>query len=55
MVVNQPLVAHGVGGQDVDDLIKPGWQDRTVDQSGNMALHQPHRQVPRSILNPLTE
>jgi hypothetical protein len=25
MVVNQPLVAHGVGGQDVDDLMKPGW------------------------------
>jgi hypothetical protein len=25
MVVNQPLMAHGVGGQDVDDLVKLGW------------------------------
>jgi hypothetical protein len=24
MVVNQPLMAHGVGGQDVDEL-KSGW------------------------------
>ena len=25
MVVSQPLVAHGVGGQDVDDLPRSGW------------------------------
>ena len=25
MVVNQPLVAHGVGDQDVDDLVELGW------------------------------
>ena len=25
MVVSQPLVAHGVGGQDVDDLWGQGW------------------------------
>jgi hypothetical protein len=31
MVLNQPLVAHGVGDQDVDDLVKLG--AGTVDQS----------------------
>jgi hypothetical protein len=25
MVVSQPLVAHGVGGQDADDLVRSGW------------------------------
>ena len=25
MVVSQPLGAHGVGGQDVDDLMRLGW------------------------------
>jgi hypothetical protein len=25
VVVSQPLGAHGVGGQDVDDLMKSGW------------------------------
>jgi hypothetical protein len=24
MVVSQPLVAHGVGGQDIDDLVDSG-------------------------------
>jgi hypothetical protein len=25
MVLNQPLGAHGVGGQDIDDLLRSGW------------------------------
>ena len=25
VVVSQPLVAHGVGGQDIDDLVRLGW------------------------------
>jgi len=25
MVVSQPLVAHGMGGQESDDLLSPGW------------------------------
>lgn len=25
VVVSQPLVAHGVGGQDIDDLVSSGW------------------------------
>jgi hypothetical protein len=25
MVLNQPLGAHGVGGQNIDDPMSPGW------------------------------
>jgi hypothetical protein len=38
MVVSQPLVAHGVGSQDVDDVLN--WAG-TVDQSGLVVLDQP--------------
>ena len=50
MVVSQPLVAHGVGGQDVDDLYRIGVG--TVDQSGLVVFHQPQRLVLRSSPNP---
>jgi len=36
MVVNQPLVTHDMGGQDVDDLIK---LDGTVDHRSAPSYH----------------
>ena len=40
MVISQPLVAHGVGGQDNDDTLWVG--DGTDDQSDFVVLDQPH-------------
>ena len=34
MVVSQPLVAHGVGGQDGDDLVGWGWNGRPIRSRG---------------------
>jgi hypothetical protein len=47
MVINQPLVAHGVGGQDVDELLRLGG---TVDQSNLMVYDQPDLLVLRPPL-----
>jgi hypothetical protein len=38
MVISQPLVAHGVGGQDSDDTLWVG--DGTDDQSGLVGVDQ---------------
>jgi hypothetical protein len=43
MVVNQPLGAHSVGGQDVDDLVKLRWNGF---QSDFVVVHQPQTRFP---------
>ncbi len=34
MVISQPLVAHGVGGQDGDELVRLGWSGCPIRQCG---------------------